>query len=226
MTSDDLTFALPGQWWRIPVQDSEASARSIRAFVTDTVGRADEHAQLRADLRQQLTKSTDDARSAQGREVYLTGEIAPGVPLSITLTTYRPELPTQFSASLGVDMTAESFASRLRSRAADADVEVWSEGDVAVVRDFRSQLATDEEGNEERTLRLDYWLLHAGTTETVLLSFTTPVIWEEAVEAVLELVDAIISTVDWQPAVGEAPTPEPVDRRAAVIETRTPDPVG
>src|SRR5690606_1065570 len=46
MTDDDLTFALPGQWWRIPVQDTEAAARSIRAFVTHTVGKADEHAQL------------------------------------------------------------------------------------------------------------------------------------------------------------------------------------
>lgn len=219
MTDDDLTFALPGQWWRIPVQDPEAAARSIRAFVSHTVGKSDEHAQLRADVRRQLTTSTDEARSAQGREVYLTGEIAPGVPLSITLTTYRPELPTQFSASLGVDMTAESFASRLRSRAADADVEVWVEGDVAVVRDFRSQLATDEEGNEERTLRLDYWLLHAGTTESPLLSFTTPVLWDEATDAVVELIDAIISTVDWQPTVTDPSTD-------SHTQARVPDPVG
>lgn len=198
MTDADITFALPGRWWRIPVQDEKAAAKSIHAYVENTVGKVDELAQHRAGLRRQLTEAVDEARSINGRHLYLTSEITPGVPLAINLTTYAPDLPPRLSADVGVEVAAESFASSLRDEGADSEITVWTGEGVAVVREFRIQYLTDEEGNQERSLRIDYWLFRDGTRDAALLAFVAPVIWDETYEPLIDLIDAIVSTVDWQ----------------------------
>lgn len=198
MTTADVTFALPGRWWRIPVQDPKAAAKSIHAYVEHSVGRVDELAQHRAGLRRQLTEAVDEARRINGRNLYLTSEITPGVPIAINLTTYAPDLPARLSAEVGVDVAAESFAASLRDGGPESEITVWTGDGVAVVREFRIQYLTDEEGNQERSLRIDYWLFRDGTTDTVLLAFVAPVIWDETYEPLIDLIDAIVSTVDWQ----------------------------
>lgn len=198
MTAEgDVTLALPGSWWRIPVQDEDAAARSIRAYIDSTVGRVDELAQHRAELRDHLTESVDDARRVNGQHIYLSSEIAPGVPIAITLTTYRPELPVTLSRHVNVGLAAESLAASLRGDVTDVEYNVWSEDGVAVVREFRVVYLTDENGDQERTIRIDYWLLREGIADTRLMAFSAPVFDDEMFDPLVELMDAIVATVDW-----------------------------
>lgn len=198
VATGDLTFALPGNWWRIPLVQEDETEQAVRAYVEAMVGRADDKAQVRHDLRAHLAMATDEARRGAGQEMFLASEMAPGVPLAVTMVTYLSPLPERLTDSASLDEKADSFAGSLRAEDDQADIDVWVGDEVAVVREMGLPPLTSKEGEQEFNLRVRYWLMREGPSQSVMFTFSTPLIWEEQRDAVLEMFDAIIGTVDWE----------------------------
>ncbi len=203
MSTPDVTLALPGRWWRIVLHDPQAAQRSVRAYVNELAGRRDDLAQSRAELRADLDEAVAEARRIGGLSMYMSSEVAPGVPTSISLTTYKPELPVQVSMLTSAAVAADALAASLRSTAPGDAVEVWAEDGLGVVRSVDRSHLTSESGDQAATLRVDYWLLRDGDPDTRLLTFSSPVIWEDLADALVVLFDAIVATVE-MPGIPEA----------------------
>lgn len=199
----DVTFALPGTWWRIPIQDPDAATRSIRSYVDAVAGPRDDLAQTRAAFREELSRTVADAREVAGQTMYMAIELSPGVPTSISLTTYRPELPPTLSSQVDFDLSVEAFAANLSERSPDDDVSVWSEDGVGLIRLVGSTFVTDESGEQAENLKVDYWLLAEDQPYPTLAVFSSPVIWDDMDVALLDLFDAIVATVELPQATGE-----------------------
>ncbi|SFC85168.1 hypothetical protein SAMN04487968_112118 [Nocardioides terrae] len=198
---DGLAFALPGEWWRIPLREgADVTTSSIRAFVQRSMGRDDARAQTRADLRAHLARAASEAVEGGGVEMYFALELAPGVPIPITLTTYRPQLPARLSFESGLAAAADSFASTLSNMSPTSVVTNWHDDGAAVIRDVRLRYVTSETGEQIEDLRVDYWLMKAGSEEQFLMAFSTPLIWEEELQPMSEMLDAIVRTVSWEDA--------------------------
>ncbi len=199
MSDTQPTFALPGDWWRIRLTDPPAAvAASVKSYVERHVGKADDRAQYRAQLREYLASAITQASEADARAMYFSQEISPGVPMAISLTTYHPALPPRLSWESGIAVAAESFAGSLHESDPDALIGVWSDDDIAVVRDVRITILTTETGDQEANLRVDYWLFATGQGRPWLLAFGSPLIWEEELEPLVGMLDAIVNTVAWE----------------------------
>ena len=198
MTTSDVSFALPGTWYRIPVQNEKASLSAIRSFADDHIGKGDELATLRREMRTQLATAASEARLVGGQHMFIATDLVPGTPAGITLTTYIPNIPRPLSASISIQLAAESIASQLQNPAGTSDIDTWDGERVSVVREQRSVFHTNQDGEQAESLRVDYWLLREVDPDPLLLSFSAPVYVDDMRDALAELLDAIVSTCDWQ----------------------------
>ena len=190
-----FTFALPGDWWTIRVDEN--AERSIKAYVERQVGRDDRLAAHRAELRQHLSEALGQARSGGAIAMYLALELAPGVPLPVTLTTYRPPVPPHLTMEVGPMPASDSFAAWLERSSPESEVGSWSDESVGVVRERKFAIMTGEDGDQVENLRADYWVFVAGSLQPFLMAFSSPVIWAEELEPLAGLFDAIVETVSW-----------------------------
>jgi hypothetical protein len=181
-----LAIYLPDKWWIVDVRSKRARERSIAALVTQQVGRADDRAALRAEIRATLGRLARDASRAGAFLLALSLMRVGEVRLPAALTVYR--VPRAGGGELGALERAYAGES-----SDDIELVVADRGSL-LRRTWVDRAARDSLVPDARIFRADYWLDLPDAAEIVLLAFSTPLV--EAAEALLGLFDAIVDTVD------------------------------
>ena len=207
-TADGWGLLLPASWWTVDLRDEQARRRSVAALAERQIGRQDDRASLRADLRKHLDRAADDAAAAGGlfmaislmrvgdvpRPASLTAFRLPGEGLTSSLTgtgvreleaVLRPDLPAGVALDIA-DAPAGPVLRRVAQRSGSADLGA---------RDVSLLLA-------------DYWLDPGDGRGLLFLSFSTPLV--QAREPLLQLFDMVISSVG--PVDGSPEDGSPEDR--------------
>lgn len=191
---DSLGILLPESWWTIGLRDEVARRRAIAQVIERQLGRADEHAALRADARAHLERTADDAARNGGRLMAVSLMTVAGVPVPATLTVYR--LPGQDVTGQGI---AEIEAS-LRDDAAEARIDLADGPLGPVLRRTTTTSAPEDLGGAAVPMLLaDYWLDPDDGQGLAYLVFSSPLV--EAQDALLHLFDVIVGSIG--PAEGE-----------------------
>lgn len=190
-----LDFVLPGEWWRIPLDLGEAATTdSIRGLVQTVVGRSDELASRRAELREQLAATTAAAKKVQAHQLYLATRIVGSLPFPVSLVVAWPDLPVSVLGS-PVER-AELVAASLPEGSQSQELDVVDLSGVAAARTASVRSAVYEVEGESLTLPhldVNYWVTVEGVERVALLSFTSPMV--ELTAELIELFDAVISTI-------------------------------
>ena len=192
-------LVLPGSWWRIPVADEDASKRAIHNLADRVTKKIDEFAQLRADLRRDLTLLADEAREGGAGELYLALEIVPGFPIPMSLAVFWPDLNVMGSlpsepASV-IDIVKVALDS-LPDAADYTDAETAELGASVTYRRCKTiEHPADGETPAYSTLLVDYWVAVPGTQHVALLSFSTT--FPHQRERMLELFKVIVESLRW-----------------------------
>lgn len=84
----ELAFRLIGTWWPVDLESDEAASASASVVARGTLGTRDQEATARRRLRDDLVVAARTAREARARLMLLQTELAPGEPMSATLTLY------------------------------------------------------------------------------------------------------------------------------------------
>lgn len=194
-----LRFRLPGSWWQVPLHDEAEAEASIRRLVDSQVGRGDEHATLRRELRDELLDSARTAIGGNGQSMQIALDIIETLPLSASFTVFLPEvgmtpaLGTEPSAVLSV--LEKGLAASDPSGFATASRSATPES--AVLRIHRQRLVpADGERPEQAALSVEYWITVPGTKRVVLVAFSTAFV--ELEDVMLQLFDSIIALSYWQ----------------------------
>ncbi|QJU54267.1 hypothetical protein SCB71_14050 [Herbiconiux sp. KACC 21604] len=203
-------FALPGDWWAVPVARAEETERAVTRLVRETVGRRDEDATARAELRSRFLFAADRARAAGATQLHLCREVMPGVPLPATLTVYHPRLtlrrlgPTPAEALRAVlgtirepepEPEPEPVVGASADVAPDTDLEFPCGPAVRRVREVAAPADSPEAGIT--TLEVDYYLATPGD-RVLLLSFACGL--PTLAPQLTELFDLVVATVSCVPA--------------------------
>jgi hypothetical protein len=202
-------FALPGRWWRIPLDTEGSIEGSAQAMARELIGRGDEVAGLRRDLVRDVVAAATAARAGNGQDFYFALEITPGVGVPISLTVYWPELPTGPSREHAATAAA-SLAASLEKAEDPGEVAILELSPVAGVvrttRAFAPSVPVAEVTAADQLGRLDlsYWVLQPGATRTLLMAFSTSMV--DLREPVTGLCDAVVATVTWREAAGAGTT--------------------
>ncbi|WP_378146935.1 hypothetical protein ACFJGV_03740 [Cnuibacter sp. UC19_7] len=187
-------LALPGTWWEIPVDDEKASDRAIDRIIADAVGRRDEDATARQELRARFRLAATRARTAGASRLHLCREVVVGVPFPASLTAYRPPIPL-------VDRGERTLLDQLEAvvdpamEPDDVTLDVPAGRVLRRVRVVEADEGSPEEGLT--TLRVDYWLVPP-SRRVLLLSFACGL--PELREGLVELFDLVVGTLAWSPA--------------------------
>lgn len=182
-----VSLLLPTSWWTIDLPDPGARARGVRALVEHSLGRADEAARLRADLRTRLGQAADQAAAAGGVLMAVSLMRVGELPVPATLTGYR--VPGLRLDPAGV----EALIGTLREPAPEAlDVALGEDG-APVVRRVRLRDGDAELGGEDVTqLVVDYWRALGEGGPVVQLTFGTPMV--QVTSAMLDLFDTVVAS--------------------------------
>ncbi len=106
-----LRLTLPGSWLHLDVDDPEASRKSIGAFTERLLPRNDASAQARGLIHFRAMTALEEASGTGLSSIFIAGELAPGVPLPVTLTVADPP-QLQMSPALGTSPRAVLAALR------------------------------------------------------------------------------------------------------------------
>lgn len=200
-----LDFALPGRWWKVPLDIPERMNRSAAALAEHALGRADHLATARAELRQAVAQAASFAARASALEFHFAQEVVPGVPVPLFLAVYKPALPQRLSTSASAQAAADSLAAGLTANSADSTVTTWTQGALGVARELRVLQPSPDAELPTTQLRVDYWISLHNSDDTFIMSFTAPLYWEQVAEGLLALTDAVVSTLAWE-VDAEAPS--------------------
>jgi|GEM_PF-2111149 len=88
----DLRLRLPGQWWTADLNDRAGALAAAGRLIRLRVGTTDDRAPLRARLHHDFVAAIDRAIEGGGRRMFLAIEIAEGVPLPIAITVFAPDV--------------------------------------------------------------------------------------------------------------------------------------
>jgi len=187
---DGLRLLLPVDWWTVDLRDADARRRTIADLVERQVGRSDERAAVRADVRRQLTRSADDAAAAGGQLMAVSLMTAGGVPVPASLTVYRLPVAPALGGAHVVDAVAEALA----QDETDARVERGEGPCGPLVRRVATRRGPAELGGDELPLLVvDYWLDPGDDAGLVNLTFSTPLV--QVGDALVDLFDAVAASV-------------------------------
>ncbi|MFC5928129.1 hypothetical protein D6T64_10500 [Cryobacterium melibiosiphilum] len=205
---DGLQLRFPGTWWQIPLADPVAARESARALIVQAVGRADQHAQLRAELRRSLDLAMTEARSIDARRFAIAREIVPDIPIPafLSIVDSTTELTAAASTEPGVvlDLFLAGLAHAAPATAAtpapDAapagPAERFAVGPSQVARRVRYRtVPADGEAPQITNLIVEFWMTVPGQKRVVLLVFTSPA--AELVQPLLNLFGAIVASARW-----------------------------
>jgi hypothetical protein len=199
MVPDDRLpkFALPGTWGRIDLATEASIKASVRALVDRQVGKADDRATLRAELRDRIVPVANQAREKGGVEFHLSQEIVPGVPFGASLALFVPELDLARLGQLGLDDLRAVLEESLgpSAGATPSDLEPGN-GEIRAVRHiYRRTVPAADDAAEYPILEVDYWIAAARPARIATMSFATAFAGFE--DLLLDLFDAIVETVRW-----------------------------
>ncbi|MET0989246.1 MAG: hypothetical protein ABWY54_01225 [Glaciihabitans sp.] len=204
MTSGAPRFALPGTWGRINLASSATVQSSIRKVVEHAIGRDDRLATVRAEMRSRFLEAATVARDHDATDFHIALELAPGIPLPAWVSVFVPDIDATDFQALGLTDLKEALnfgLSTAQNDVATSQTVVEKTRVHAVRQAFRTVQPATDEAPELELLRADYWLAAPNPNRLALLSFTTGYVQFET--EMLELFDAVISTVRW-------PVPAPV----------------
>jgi hypothetical protein len=186
---DRTTFVLPGRWWTLKTEGSEAQmVASIKSEVERTVGREDDRASLRRELRTQLLGAARKAQALGADRLYLAEEITDGVPFAASLTVVKAAMEPL------VEGTVSERASALATLAPpNVAAEVCDFVEYPLVR------TVEEDGGAEPdsvpVIKVDYLLASPYTGEVMIFAFGCALV--PIRNQVIELFDAILTTVSF-----------------------------
>ena len=189
--------ALPGTWWAIPVAEPAEAERAVGDIVSETIGRRDQDARLRAELRTRFLHAADRARSSGAVQLNLCREVMPDVPLPATLTVYWPRIALRSSDDPEAALRAVLGTI---TEASDAGVENLGDDNVAFpcgAAVKRRRIVTAEADSPEhgvRTVEVDYWIA-TPSRRVLLLSFACGL--PGLAEELADLFDLVVTTLTW-----------------------------
>ncbi|MGY4644615.1 hypothetical protein [Cellulomonas sp. URHB0016] len=189
-----VRLVLPATWWVIDLRDASARRRSIAALVEEQLGRGDELAALREDLRRHLGVTAIDAGALGGQLMAISLTRAGPVPIPASVTVYRSPAGSARSETL------KDVEAALRADARTDDTVDAAEGPTGpVLRRTRIGSGIEELGAQDVPMLLaDYWLDPGDGAGLLSLTFSSPLV--EARDALLPLFDTVVASV--------APVPE------------------
>lgn len=189
-----LDFALPGTWSVLMLTGTDEEVRrAVHRFVESEIGRADDRAMIRADLRNHLWDSARRGRSIGARQMHFASSLF-GIPFPVSLTITWPA----FTLSEVAERPADERASRLDGLlSARGSTTVVQDPVLGIVRttSVKEWEATDGNGESARMplLEATYWLSLPDDGSVVLFSFSSAL--TQLKEPLMELLDAVIATV-------------------------------
>lgn len=192
-----LSLRLPGTWVQLDPRRPELTSERVLAFVELALGRADELAQARHDLRRALGLLTRQAPEAAALEsCFLCHEISPGTTTPIAVSVFSPA-EMHMSPAVGVHPGAviDTFLAAMDVLGDAAD---WSRLDCAdgeAARRWRTSETVVAEGVEDVPLRsfvADYWRTVPGSKRLVLVTVTSPL--ADIPQTLLRLADGILAS--------------------------------
>lgn len=199
------TMMLPGDWWQIPLRDSTARTRAVKALVKDRFGGVDMDPALRR--RTQLDLLSVAAQAATGGGELLALAIIDIGTIPITATLLVTQVPTLGMPIKGTD----TFEDQLASTAPEGASVLKAQSDAGhVVRIVTTRQATTSPTDKAAMsslpeLKVTYWII-LDTTEPALLNFvfTTPFVALQ--DGLLPLFDAIVESLHLpSPTLDEGP---------------------
>ncbi|NYI39925.1 hypothetical protein [Demequina lutea] len=198
-----LVLRLPGTWVQLDPSRPELTDKRIRAFVRLSMGRADELATARADMRKALGLLVERADPAAALEsTFLCHEVSPGVPAPIAVSVFTPEA-IRMSPVIGTrpeDVIA-GFMAAMKAIGDGGGWEVRPCADGASARRWHIAETVVAEGLEDvpiRAFSADYWRTVPGSKRLVLVTVTSPL--ADIPQTLLHLADAIVAGSRFAPA--------------------------
>ena len=191
-----LSLRLPGTWVQLDPHRPELTSERIRAFVELALGRADELARARRDMRRALGLLTGQAPEAAALEAsFLCHEISPGTATPIAVSVFAPA-EIHMSPAVGVRPAAviDTF---LAAMDALGEADDWSRLDCVdgqAARRWRTTETVVAEGTEDLPLRsfvADYWRTVPESKRLVLVTVTSPL--ADIPRTLLRLADAVVA---------------------------------
>lgn len=190
-----LVLRLPGTWVQLDPSRPELTDKRIRTFVEVSMGRADELATARADMRKALGLMVERAEPAAALEsTFLCHEVSPGVPTPIAVSVFSPDA-IHMSPVIGTqpDDVISGFISAMEVIGDGEGWEVLPCVDGVAARRWRITESVVAEGLEDVPLTAfsaDYWRTVPGLKRLVLVNVTSPL--ADLAQSLLRMADAIV----------------------------------
>ncbi len=191
-----LVLRLPGTWVQLDPSRPEVTDRRIRVYVDLAMGRADELAKARADMRKAMGAMINSADGSAALEsVFLCHEVSPGTPTPIAVSVFAPA-QLHLSPVIGTAPAdvIDGFLAAMEAIGDGADWERRACVDGESVRRWRiaeTVLADGLEDQPVRSFSADYWRTVPDTKRLVLVTVTSPL--ADIPETMLRLADAIVA---------------------------------
>ena len=210
---DSYALVMPDGWWAIDL-DPERRARQIAALVEHQWRGIDDAPHLKAEARAELERRAGSAEEAGGLQLFLSVGALAGIPLSASLLISS------------VPLAAADELTELAHRAHEAGRAVSHRelpaGPALRIR-WREDAAPGQVGGPPageaplpETTCLDVHVPVPGAPRVLLLQFRTSL--EPLADALVEVFDAISTTLRWRSSDG--PAGGPGQGRADSIEVR------
>lgn len=193
----ELAFRLIGTWWPVDLESDEAASASASVVARGTLGTRDQEATARRRLRDDLVVAARTAREARARLMLLQTELAPGEPMSATLTLYDDDR-VRMSPAIGTSpdrvlaVLEESLPTIAPDLAPTAVRRPFTDGEV--VRVHRVDEVIEVEAGQEFTQRrlvAQYWYPRPDSKHLVLAVLSTPL--GDIPHTLLSYFDAIVA---------------------------------
>jgi len=194
-SNDGWGLLLPAAWWTIDLRDKEARRGSVAGLVDRQVGRADDRAGLRHDLRKRLDAVAEQAAAAGGRLMAVSLMRVGEIPVPATMTVYRLADDTDL-----VGQGLHEIEAVIGAEPGSYDALEMAEGPGGpVLRRVTRRPGPEDLGAAAiEMLVADYWLDPDDGKGLLTFAFSTPLI--HAREPFLELFDAIVASVEFDDA--------------------------
>ncbi|WP_428832915.1 hypothetical protein [Microbacterium flavum] len=191
-----LLFRLLGTWWEVGLASDGASRDSAVEIARSTLGTRDQEATARRRLRDDIVTAAAAAREAHATLMLLQTELAPGDPMSASLTVYDDDRfrmsPAIGTAPDRVLRVLEESLPTIAPGLAHTAVRRRFEGG-EVIRVHRIDETVESEGGQQfvqRRLVAQYWYPQPDTKRLVLVVLSTPL--GDIPHTLLSYFDAIV----------------------------------
>ncbi|QNE47951.1 hypothetical protein F1C58_14295 [Glaciihabitans sp. INWT7] len=200
--AEGLRLRFPGAWREIPLRDAAVTAEAVRRLVVESIGRADDRARLRAEVRERLLSAASAARAANADRFVIALEAVTGLPIPAFLGVYTPGLDVSAATSAAAAEVMSVVITALGALPGEDGSERYSTGESEVLVTSREDVVVPEmppgvdiDPDEVRNLLIDFWMTVPGERRVVLLSSSSPAI--DLREPLFNLYRAIVSTAEW-----------------------------